>query len=144
MASKSVLGILGIFVTLAGLKSMDLEWACAEGIEVLRDSANQVLWLSPEQLEAQAISRVNPSLPSTARAEGCVHLEVLVDETGKVRCLRATTGHPLLQAAAMKAMKEWRFRPWTSSSKPISALGRFSFHFSTSSGVSTVCPAQPP
>ena len=53
-----------------------------------------------------------PPLARMARVEGDVELEIQVDErTGLVVGVTAMAGHPLLQAAAVQAVKQWCFRP---------------------------------
>lgn len=69
-------------------------------------------------IAAQPLYRLNPppSYPLAARQrqdEGTVLLDVLVDEKGRVGELRIATssGHPLLDRAALKGVRRWRFEP---------------------------------
>ena len=57
-----------------------------------------------------------PQYPAAARRrgyEGTVRVEVLVDREGKVRDLRLveSSGHPMLDRAAIGTVKGWRFEP---------------------------------
>jgi protein TonB len=45
------------------------------------------------------------------RVEGDVIIEVLVDTTGLVKPLKVISGHPLLQQAAMNAVRNWKYQP---------------------------------
>jgi protein TonB len=58
----------------------------------------------------------SPEYPHAARRrgyEGTVMMEVFVDREGKVRDLRLvqSSGHAMLDRAAMRAVKGWRFEP---------------------------------
>jgi protein TonB len=74
--------------------------------------------LQPPQL----ISSPQPAYPAAARAQrvqGVVALDVLVDETGKVVETTVIVGHPLLQAAAKDALRNWRYQPARLNGEPI-------------------------
>jgi len=65
-----------------------------------------------------------PSYPLAARyegAEGRVVLRVRVDASGTVRAiaLAATSGHPILDRAAMEAVRRWRFEPARAAGLPV-------------------------
>lgn len=73
---------------------------------------------APPVKEAVPLYRENPppAYPRVARrrgAEGTVLLEVLVTEEGRVDALRVaeSSGHDLLDKAALRAVEAWRFRP---------------------------------
>ncbi len=68
--------------------------------------------------EARPAYKVNPPPPYPKRAkrrgyEGTVLLEVLVDRSGRVKELRMLTssGHPVLDRAALKSVNGWLFEP---------------------------------
>ena len=52
-----------------------------------------------------------PKLAQRARVSGVIHVIVVVDEAGFVTWAQAWKGHPLLNAAAIKAACKWRFEP---------------------------------
>jgi TonB family protein len=55
-----------------------------------------------------------------ARVQGVVVVQAIIDEEGRVLCPRAATTLPEgLDAAAVAAVKQWRFRPATSGGKPV-------------------------
>jgi protein TonB len=65
--------------------------------------------------EATPIVKVNPTYPDLAvkaRAQGVVILEVLVDQHGEPLNIRALRSLPLLEAAAVDAVRQWRWRPY--------------------------------
>jgi protein TonB len=63
----------------------------------------------------ELVTRVVPEYPSQARArqiEGQVVLEVTLDRNGRVEDgVRVTRSVPALDAAAIAAVRQWRFRP---------------------------------
>jgi protein TonB len=65
-----------------------------------------------------------PSYPRTARRrgyEGTVLLEVLVGREGEVKDLRLfeSSGHDVLDHAAMKAVMQWAFDPGMRGDEPV-------------------------
>jgi protein TonB len=67
------------------------------------------------QLEApELVYRVEPVYPPIAvlsNAAGLVILEAIVDEKGLVTSVRVVRSHSLLDAAAVEAVRQWRYRP---------------------------------
>jgi len=46
-----------------------------------------------------------------ARVQGDVVLQVGIIQAGSVARVRVISGHPMLQQAAMDAVRQWRYRP---------------------------------
>jgi len=83
-------------------------------------------------VEGKSVSRPQPSYPPIAKAAhitGSVTVEMIIDEEGKVIAAQAISGHPLLQAAALKAARETRFDPTLLDGKPVKVLGAFTYNF---------------
>jgi protein TonB len=65
-------------------------------------------------LQPKLISSQAPSYPPTAsaqRIQGDVVVDALVDVTGKVTATKVISGQPLLQQAAMNAVRAWKYEP---------------------------------
>ena len=80
----------------------------------------------------KVISKPQPAYPpiaKAARAQGAVTIQVLVDEEGKVIAAQAVSGHPLLQAAAVKAAREALFSPVLIGTKPVKVAGVITYNF---------------
>jgi periplasmic protein TonB len=65
---------------------------------------------------------VYPPFAITARIEGEVVLEALIDEQGRVTGVRVLKSVPLLDAAAVDAVRTWRYTPTLLNGVPVSVL----------------------
>lgn len=83
-------------------------------------------------LSGKAIKRVPPTYPPVAKAagaEGPVSVQIVVSESGAVESAKATSGHPLLQPAAVDAARQWQFSPTKLSGNAVKVSGAISFVF---------------
>ncbi len=83
-------------------------------------------------LRGNAINKALPEYPAVAKdaeVEGDVVVEVTVDEEGKVSNARVVSGHPMLQASAIVAAKEWTFNPTSIDGNPVKVSGVLTFRF---------------
>jgi len=65
---------------------------------------------------------VSPTYPTLARAahqEGIVILETVIDTRGAVQTARVLRGYPLLDQAAVEAVRQWRFTPALLNGQPV-------------------------
>ena len=72
---------------------------------------------------------VYPPIARVAHAQGSVEVQVLIDENGKVVAAVAISGHPLLQAASVKAARESVFTPTKVEGKPVKVAGVLHYDF---------------
>lgn len=73
-----------------------------------------------------------PAFPPAAkavRAGGAVSVQVTIDENGNVISANATSGHPLLRAAAANAAKQSKFAATQISGQPIKTTGVIVYNF---------------
>jgi TonB family protein len=54
---------------------------------------------------------VYPALAAAARVQGSVVLDCVIDEDGHVASVTVLRSQPLLEAAAVDAVRQWRYRP---------------------------------
>lgn len=83
-------------------------------------------------LNGKAIHLVQPQYPPmarTAHVSGQVSVQVLIDENGSVVAAHATSGHPLLQAAAVAAARASKFSPTKLSGQPVKVNGVIIYNF---------------
>ena len=68
------------------------------------------------------ISKIEPRYPKIALAAhvtGTVLLHAIISKQGEITELQVVNGHPLLIAAAIDAVKQWRYRPYLLSGEPV-------------------------
>src|SRR5262245_4926693 len=83
-------------------------------------------------LPGMALKKVTPVYPAiarTTRVSGTVRIQVLISEAGNVISAEVLDGHPLLQDAALKAAKQWIFKPTELTGVPVKVQGVLSFNF---------------
>ena len=83
-------------------------------------------------LNGKAVHLQQPPYPAIARqahASGTVVVQVLIDENGNVVSAHATSGHPLLQAAAVSAARASKFSPTKLSGQPVKVTGIIQYNF---------------
>lgn len=110
-------------------------WAVVLGIVACLAplSAEEVLQVEESQALEAAVSKPQPVFPSVARQlrlSGKAVVEATVDEQGKVADCKPVSGNPLFTAAAVSAVKTWKFKPFTSGGKPARAVAKLTFAFS--------------
>jgi protein TonB len=72
---------------------------------------------------------VYPEIARTARKEGTVVMEAVLDPTGRVTQLRVIQSVPLLDQAAVDAVRQWRYTPSTLGGQPVSVLMSITIRF---------------
>jgi protein TonB len=75
--------------------------------------------------ESKLIRRIEPVYPELAkraRVQGKVVLVVTVDEEGNVSDIRVTSGHPLLDDAALSAVRQWKYSPTLLNGEPVPVI----------------------
>jgi TonB family protein len=73
-----------------------------------------------------------PDLLRRANFKGNVVLEIVVDPTGKVICIKALSGHSLFKGSAIDAVNKWSFQPMLQDGVPVGFKTLLIFLFSTS------------
>jgi TonB family protein len=78
--------------------------------------------LKPELAESLLADRVEPEYPDAARRahiQGAVTLETLINANGKVQQVTPVAGSPELADAAVNAVRQWRYKPFTVDGKKV-------------------------
>ena len=75
------------------------------------------------------VTPVYPAAANAAGLEGDIHIEAVITREGSVASARVVQGVPLLNAAALEAVRQWRFTPTTLNGVPteVSMTVRVSF-----------------
>jgi periplasmic protein TonB len=83
------------------------------------------------------IKKVNPKYPEEAREQriqGVVLLQALIGKEGNVADLQLISGEPTLAKAAMKAVKQWKYRPYLLKGQPVDVETQIQVNFTLSGG----------
>lgn len=83
-------------------------------------------------MEAYLVHRVQPTFPPLARAariQGSVQLRALISRQGTIENLQVASGHPMLVAAAVDAVKQWRYRPYILNGDPVEVETQITVNF---------------
>jgi protein TonB len=70
-------------------------------------------------LRIKYVEPTYPSIAKTAHVQGTVILAAVIGKDGAIENLHVVSGHPLLQGAAMDAVKQWRYRPYILNGEPV-------------------------
>ena len=76
--------------------------------------------------------KVDPEYPSGARAQhvqGDVVLTVIIDKSGNISELKVESGDPVLTSASVKAVKQWKYRPYLLNGEPVEVETRITIKF---------------
>jgi TonB family protein len=80
------------------------------------------LKISPATAEGMLLKKVPPTYPLEAKVErvqGTVVLNVTISRTGAVMAVDVVSGPELLQSAAVDAVRQWEFRPFSLLGDPV-------------------------
>ena len=83
----------------------------------------------PQPVLIQRVEPVYPVLAKQSGIEGAVVLEARVNSSGQVNDLRVASGNSLLAAAALRAVRQWRYRPTRLNGKPVEVPIRITLNF---------------
>jgi protein TonB len=82
--------------------------------------------------QANLISSPKPQYPALARAarvQGVVLLNATISKEGTIKDLKVISGHPLLNEAAMEAVRQWRYKPQMLNQQPIEVITTITVNF---------------
>lgn len=99
--------------------------------ENLREVKKPVM-ISKGVINSIAVKLPKPAYPLPAKAvnaSGEVNVQVTIDENGDVVSAVATSGHPLLRAAAVNSAKQAKFTPTKLSDQPVKVTGLIVYNF---------------
>jgi protein TonB len=82
-----------------------------------------------EPRKIRDVPAIYPEAARAARIEGIVILEATIDERGIVTDARVLRSEPLLDAAALTALRQWRYTPTLLNGVPVRVLMTVTFRF---------------
>ena len=86
----------------------------------------------PQPVLIHRVEPVYPVLAKQSGIEGAVVLEALVNTSGQVNDVRVAKGNSLLAAAALRAVRQWRYRPSRLNGKLVEVPIRITLNFELS------------
>jgi len=60
-----------------------------------------------------------PAIAKAARIQGTVVLQATISKGGGIENLRVVSGPPMLQQAALDAVRSWRYKPYLLNGDPV-------------------------
>jgi periplasmic protein TonB len=75
------------------------------------------------------VDPVYPAIAQTARVQGVVILEAVLDANGRVDSVRVLRSIPLLDQAAVDAVRQWRFTPALLNNEAVPVVMTVTVHF---------------
>jgi protein TonB len=60
-----------------------------------------------------------PAIAKSAGQQGTVILQAVISKSGTIENLQVLSGPPMLQQAAIDAVKTWRYRPYLLNEQPV-------------------------
>ena len=86
---------------------------------------------------ARVINQPRPNYPplaKQARIQGVVRLQAVIAKDGTIQELQVLSGHPLLQMAALDAVRQWRYQPTLLNGEPVEVVTTIDVIFSLGGG----------
>ena len=80
------------------------------------------IYVDQKDSAGMLLHKVEPAYPPLARqahVQGTVALAALIDKKGNIERLEVISGHPMLAPAAMDAVKQWKYKPYTYQGKRV-------------------------
>jgi TonB family protein len=87
---------------------------------------------SDDRSATRLLHRVEPVYPPEARAQqiqGAVTLDVQIGGEGAVHNIEVVEGNPVLAEAAVQAVRQWRYRPYSVDGHPVQMQTRVTIRF---------------
>lgn len=102
-----------------------------------RPAVNAPLRVSQGVAQGFLVHQVKPMYPPLARQariQGAVVVQAIIGKDGTVENLRLISGHPMLAPAAIEAVRQWRYRPYTLNGMPVEVETEITVNFVLGAG----------
>jgi protein TonB len=89
---------------------------------VVKAAPPRKLSISSGVMSGMLLDKVTPQYPAIAKAariQGTVVLQATISKAGSITNLRVVSGPPMLQPAAMDAVRSWRYKPYLLNGEPV-------------------------
>jgi periplasmic protein TonB len=92
------------------------------GPAVVKPPAPRTPSISSRVMDGYLLDKTVPQYPAIAKAariQGTVVLQATIAKDGTIQNLRVINGPPMLQQAAMDAVRSWRYKPYLLNGEPV-------------------------
>jgi|SRR5579859_4495347 len=99
-----------------------LNYAGTRQPTVVRPKATTHLNISSGVMSGNLLTKTVPQYPAIARAariQGVVVMQATISKSGSIENLRVIDGPPMLQQAAIDAVRTWRYKPYLLNGEPV-------------------------
>jgi protein TonB len=89
---------------------------------VVKAAAPKKIAVSSGVMQGNLLVKTMPQYPAIAKAariQGTVVLQATISKTGTIENLHVVSGPPMLQQAAMDAVRSWRYKPYLLNGDPV-------------------------
>ncbi|HET6205924.1 MAG TPA: energy transducer TonB [Terracidiphilus sp.] len=97
-------------------------FANGRNLPIVRPPAPSSVRLPSKFVEGFLIHKSIPQYPAIAKSagqQGTVILQAVISKSGTIENLQVLSGPPMLQQAAIDAVKTWRYRPYLLNEQPV-------------------------
>jgi protein TonB len=92
------------------------------GPPIVKAAAPKKLSISSGVMQGNLLQKTVPQYPAIAKAariQGTVVLQATISKAGSIENLRVVSGPPMLQQAALDAVRSWRYKPYLLNGDPV-------------------------
>jgi len=92
------------------------------GPPIVKAAAPKKLSISSGVMAGNLLQKTVPQYPAIAKAariQGTVVLQATISKAGGIENLRVVSGPPMLQQAALDAVRSWRYKPYLLNGDPV-------------------------
>jgi protein TonB len=89
---------------------------------VVKAAPPKKLSISSGVMSGMLLDKITPQYPAIAKAariQGTVVLQATISKAGGITNLRVVSGPPMLQQAALDAVRSWRYKPYLLNGDPV-------------------------
>jgi len=106
--------------------------ASSAGSSMPKPPAPETLKISQGVTQGLLVKRVPPMYPQSAKqmhVQGTVQLQATIGKDGNITSVKALSGEPVLARAAIDAVKQWKYKPYTLNSEPLEIQTQITVNF---------------
>jgi protein TonB len=117
-----VRGMEGLSSGMPGIMSAFINSVGARPAVVVKREVRTKLSISSGVMVGNLLEKTVPQYPTIAKEahiQGTVVLQATISQNGLIQNLRVISGPPLLQQAAIDAVRSWRYKPYLLNGEPV-------------------------